>query len=416
MGGVKNLLMPQLERRGYHARDRYVCGNCLDDYALAQVVEDNVERTTCDFCGEERETAFAASLLPVIEHIGKCISQDYTHPANELPYETREGGFQGTLIYPWDLLHDVDFVVESEDLLEEVVSAFSDQEWCRRHYFSLSPEERWRHGWDDFKRVVKHQRRFTFWSIGNDKSALDAEHTPVGEMLGVIGEFVGKVSLSKPLPKGTEIWRVRPHSTKTELSQDHELSPPPLDVAWQANRMNPSGVVMFYGAEDFETACLETVDPDRTEGKKVTGAIFRTAREMRLLDLVDLPEIPSYFDLPASERRIVLSFLHDFARDLARPVARDAHHHIEYVPTQAFTEYVRFELKPENGSSVDGIRYRSSVNGQPCYVLFCTQDECVADTPYGHERWLEFDSTSLRTIHASEVAGTMGKHAMDDTA
>lgn len=409
MSFTKNVLMREAERRGHSSRARFVCGKCVNDYALAKVVEDNADRTQCDFCEERRETAFAASLLPVIEHMAECISQDYTHPANELPYETREGGFQGTVLDAWDLLANVHFEVESEDLFEEVVDAFSDQEWCERDYFSLSPFQRLRHGWEDFKQVVKHQRRFTFWSMEGHKSEFDPDDMPVGKMLAVLGDFISETDLVRPVPQRSAIWRVRVHNEDVCLAHDHELSPPPVAEARQANRMSPAGVVMFYGAEDFETALLETVHADRAANKWVTGAIFRAVREMRVLDLVDLPEIPSYFDMAASDRRLALLFLHHFARDLAQPVARDGRQHIEYVPTQAFTEYVRFELKARDDASVDGIRYPSSVNGRSCYVLFCTQAECVAQPEYASgKRWLEFDAGSLRKMEAQAVGRAKG--------
>jgi hypothetical protein len=129
---------------------------------------------------------------------------------------------------------------------------------------------------------------------------------------------------------------------------------------------------------------------------------------MRILDLVDLPESPSFFDPGAADLRQTLVFLRHFARDLAAPVIQDGREHIEYVPTQAFTEYVRFQLKDRDGQPVDGIRYRSAVNGEPCYVLFCGRDECVAK-PEGRgkiEHWLTFDPGSLKIVDAKDVAGS----------
>lgn len=385
----------------------YVCGECLRDDALSAVVEDNADSTKCDFCGKEQPEPLAAHLDYVIEHMRECIREEYTdQPADEMPYD-KEDGWLGDVFDAQDLMQEVEFDVESEDLFEHVVAAFSDQQWCRHDYFTLGPSERLRYGWEAFKTAVKHTRRFTFWSMGDGsgESEFHPDYMPVGEILAVIGDRIRNAELVKVIPKGKSIWRVRIHNADVKLSEDHELSPPPLDRARQANRMSPAGIVMFYGAEDFDTACAESVDTNRAADKKVTGAQFRSQRELRILDLVELPSMPSFFQLGSSDYRNALVFLRHFAVDLAIPVPRDGREHIDYVPTQAFTEFVRYELRDPDGAQLDGIRYLSAVNALPCYVLFCTQDECVAQ-PRIHgktERWLEFDRNSVRTIDAREV-------------
>lgn len=405
MGYAKNVIMPEMERRGYYSRESYVCGECLNDSALAQVVEDNTEKTKCDYCDEERDTEFTASLIHVIDHMADCILQDWTDPVEELPFESAEGGYQGRVLTGFDLLIELDFDPKSQDIFDEVVQAFSDHDWCEQDYFSLTPFQRLEHGWEDFKRVVMHHRRYTFWSIKQESmSEFDPDYMPVGKMLAVIGNYISEHRLIKLIDRGTAIWRVRVHEECVPLTQDHHLSSPPIDNATQANRMSPAGVSMFYGAEDFETACLETIDPNRTTNKQATGVIFRTVRELRLLDLVDLPTVPSYFESGNSDRRVVIAFLNHFSQDIAKRIERDKKQHIEYVPSQAFTEYIRYELQLEDTSKIDGIRFRSSMNGHTCYVLFCTQENCIVNPQYrDDERWLEFDETSLKTIDAHTV-------------
>lgn len=383
----------------------HVCGKCLMNDTLAEFVEDSAIETKCDFCGQEKDSAFAASLDDVIEHIAECVAEEYTDPAEELPYETREGGWQGEVFNGWDLMQEIDFEVESEELLDAVVMSFIDQQWCRRNYFQLEPSERLRYGWEGFKSTVKHTRRFTFWAA-TDNEDDDPDYTPVGQMLAQIGKRIQDAGLIKEMASGNYIWRVRIHDPEIVLLEDHELSPPPRERATQANRMSPAGVVMFYGAEDFDTACVETVEPQRSNGKRVTGALFRTLREMRILDLVELPSVPSFFELGVSDLRGDLLFLHEFASDLAVPVVRNGREHVEYVPTQAFTEYVRYDPERRFGASVDGVRYRSAINGKPCYVLFCAQDDCIAN-PQSHrpyKRWLELEKGSIRTEDAQRFA------------
>lgn len=40
-----------------------------------------------------------------------------------------------------------------------------------------------------------------------------------------------------------------------------------------------------------------------------------------------------------------------------------------------FTEYLRFVFKYYGKESLDGLKYRSSINNRPCIVLFCNQKE-----------------------------------------
>lgn len=410
MGQWKEL-MYESERRGHAARERFVCGECLCDDALAEFVSDHAVRNECEFCGTKRDTPFAASLGDVIEYMAGCINEVYTDPADELPYETAEGGWQGEVFNGFELMAEIDFGCDSEELFNEIASALCDQEWCRDDYFSLEPSERLRYGWDAFKQAVKHARRFTFWSIGDDKSEYDPDYMPVGGMLATIAGCIRDAELVKVVPNGKLIWRVRVHDPTKTLREDHELSPPPGDMALQANRMSPAGIVMFYGAEDFETACAETITRTVNTDKFVTGGAFRTLRDLRILDLVDLPKMPGFFQQGTSDFRDTLRFLRRFAIELAAPVVRDGREHVEYVPTQAFTEYVRHEMKLYDGATVDGIRYRSAVNGEPCFVLFCTQDECIAN-PRGYrkpELWLELDVGSIRTENAADMIKSLPK-------
>ena len=398
MSYTKNVLMREAERRGHGYRGQHVCGACLFDEGLAEFVADHASHTVCDFCERQEDEDFSASLGDVIEHMEECIYQEYTDAAGELPFESRGGGFLGAESWDGaDLLDHLGFHVESDDLQASVASAFSDQEWCRVRPFRLPGRERLLHGWEAFKRAVKHQRRYTFWSMERENEA-DYDSMPVGGMLALIGKYVRDAHLVKSLPMAKRVWRARVHAASISISQARDLSPPPEELARQPNRMSPAGVVMFYGAEDFDTACAESVVPERAAGKCVTGAVFTTTKEMQILDLVDLPGFPSFFKLGTSEYRHILHFLHRFAQDVAGKVPRDGTEHLDYVPTQAFTEYVRYELALAGGKSIDGIRYKSSANGHPCYVLFCGQAECLSSpATASRQQWMAFDASSLRT-------------------
>jgi hypothetical protein len=104
-----------------------------------------------------------------------------------------------------------------------------------------------------------------------------------------------------------------------------------------------------------------------------------------------------------------LIFLHEIADEISQPIARDDRVHVEYVPTQVVTEFLR-TVATSNGSRIDGIRYRSSRrSGGSSLVLFADQanlviPENLRDSAYKYNRnhWLQligkqdYEITSLR--------------------
>ena len=74
----------------------------------------------------------------------------YTDPANELPYESREGGYQGEVFHSYELIEELGDWTHSDALVEDVYAAFSDSVWCRENYFGVDAASRLRYGWDDF--------------------------------------------------------------------------------------------------------------------------------------------------------------------------------------------------------------------------------------------------------------------------
>jgi hypothetical protein len=134
--------------------------------------------------------------------------------------------------------------------------------------------------------------------------------------------------------------------------------------------MSPAGTSVFYAAEESETAVAEVraaeTDESRTE---VTVGVFEPLRDLTIVDLCDMPEMPGLFDAERAHARGALEFLKSFASQLAEAVRRDGLEHVEYVPTQVFSEWLRYEFQP-SGEPVDGVRYRSSRGPGACVALF----------------------------------------------
>lgn len=176
--------------------------------------------------------------------------------------------------------------------------------------------------------------------------------------------------------------------------------------------MSPPGVVMTYASEDEQTALAETAT---APGTYAVGE-FVTERDAFVLDLTQLPPVPSFFaELPDTleyDPRPRLAFLHHVSREISRPVARDDRVHIEYVPTQVVTEYVRTVVTTKKGK-VDGIRYRSSrKGGQASVVLFADQNNLIVGKDERPEmyhlwkdRWLRLVAAHSKEVSRGDVEG-----------
>lgn len=198
------------------------------------------------------------------------------------------------------------------------------------------------------------------------------------------------------LERGTSLYRARFQKPGEHLTTAKQLGPPLEHQAVQANRMSPAGIVMFYASDAPETALRETASD---EGTFVVGR-FETRRDAIILDFTQLPPIPTLFEeVPDSleyNPRKVLSFLHHVTSAMSQPIARDDRVHINYVPTQIVTEYLRSRVLYE-AVRVEGIRFPSAVDqNKASYVIFASQDNVspVEDQPRytfqsGTDRWLE---------------------------
>ena len=75
------------------------------------------------------------------------------------------------------------------------------------------------------------------------------------------------------------------------------------------------------------------------------------------------------------ETRDALAFMRIFHKEITKRIKPDDRIHTEYIPSQVFTEYLRYVFKLEGEISVDGMIYNSSVNERHCIVLFFNQKE-----------------------------------------
>ena len=287
-------------------------------------------------------------------------------------------------------------------MLSALFGELFDQDWCPENAYGLDDLELPRYSWEYFKEVVMHQRRYFFMDDEGDPD--DPEVWSPAEILQAIFEYGDAMGLFKEFPAGSRLIRARKEAGDAPYETPEELGPPPKCLAKQANRMSPAGIPMFYGCDDEATALIEAA---QCSGYYALGE-FETVRPAVLLDLTDIPEVPGLFEAVPDFQEVVprraLRFLHHIAGEISACIDRDDRVHVEYVPTQVVTEFIRAKVSWK-GSKIDGIRYASSVNrGHVSYVLFADQLNLVgtAEPDLDRDRWLALVGTRRRWFDPSK--------------
>jgi hypothetical protein len=392
--------------------DLVVCGECFADEGIKGFIEANATNEECSFCGATSEEPIAAPIYEVAEFIEEGIRREYGNPDEcGMSWDSEDQRYYPGKTYDTeDLVSDYVDLPNDQDghLFEAICYNFDNSLWCDIDQYRLSDHEQLRYSWDHFCQVIKHERRFFFSrhrQYRDDDEIFSPEH-----VLEIIFEYAETIGLIRKLSRGTRLYRVRKLIGESRTALD--LGPPPPDKAWQQNRMSPAGISMLYASEDSETALRETVDKTGL----YTVAEFATERDAIIIDFAQLPRIPSLFepiwDTMEYDPRRLLIFLHTLGREFSKPIIRDDRVHIEYVPTQVVTEYLR-GMKTGEGTSIDGIRYGSARHdGGASLVLFCDPNNLMLPKEQQKEfynlhrdRWIDLIGYQDRDISEGDIAG-----------
>lgn len=371
--------------------DATVCEECFGDEDLTERIQAYETSGECSYCEEERE--HVAPFHDIAEFIGERMGEFYGRAADQLPYDTREGGYQGRHEDTYDcLLESIGLAINSEQselLADDLVSEIGDDTWCDYDWLSLEMDESLQSSWDQFCGATKGQRRFFFHHIGEPETNHPDERSIFG-FLNELATLIEARGLVRTLPEGTFFYRARANEDGGEWSTALELGPPPAEVSLQSNRMNPPGIPMFYGAGTPELAVAETRQVDVTIGK------FETNRPIRVVDLANLPPAPGFFSEATREQLQTLAFLHRLSEIMAQPVAQNNRVNVDYIPTQIVTEYLRDHEFAEG--RIDGISYVTAVGSHSFNtVLFATRENVIDNfgLAVGESRWLVLTDTEV---------------------
>jgi hypothetical protein len=360
------------------SNNNFVCGRCIEDADLTEYVNSfGTVGATCTGCGRGGDP-----LVPVRElgdFMRARMELFYGMAVNHLMWVGAEGGYMGWTADTDELLFDYIGFAFTDDgndelrrLLVESIDGGSNELWCEYSPAGEAYDASLLSDWNAFVKLVKYDRRFFFQTLHNEGDIIG--HL-VGQNLSTtleeLAELAAETGLLKPLNVGAKFFRARPRSNGQSYTLALELGPPPPEQALQSNRMNPPGIPMFYGSTNAALARIET------RSERVSIGEFDVVRGAVILDLVELPPIPGFFSEATRRERLGLRFLHKFADLISQPVPRDERTHLDYVPTQIFTEFLRDYKFGQH--KLSGITFRTAT-GQPGsnIVLFIDQSG-VAD-------------------------------------
>jgi RES domain-containing protein len=358
MGREKSRMI-EADERGWNEPDGFVCPNCVEDEFLKKIIRENVCQRECDFCGHRTRSHSAAPVVVLMEPIARAVFYYFNNPTDaNVPYESSEGGWFLDPTDTSDVLESLGLDCHP-DLFEEIAKSFVYGEWVETAdgiWTGSHAHEEMSYEWERFTRIVKYELRYFFDHARS--SSIDDEYEPAA-FLPTIGRLVTKLNLTEIIYSGTLLFRARPMKDSENWPLDaKQLGAPPSDKA-SAGRMNPAGISYLYLAFDRVTTLAEI-----QHGQSDRSAIgqFEVINDLRVLNLIRLPNLPSIFDDERRDDAEALIFLASFIKEIKKPVEKNGSEHVEYVPTQVVSEYFALVFELKNGERLDGILYPSAVN------------------------------------------------------
>ncbi len=372
-----------------------VCHSCVNEDHLSDLILE-YDVGACDFCGRRDLEAMPLNDLGPI--IRERITEFYSLAEEAaVVFSSADGGYMAPTEDTDEVIfesHPIDLPNDDEgNLRRALVQAVGDDLWINRDFGDGHFAEGELFRWSTFVRTVKYQRRFFFHSL-KQGGLLDFFDDSFAALLKELAELCDDADLVDGVRPGLTLYRSRPRKAREEFTNASELGPPPAALTRQPNRMNPPGIPMFYGAESRELAIAEAHEA------RLSVARFIVEKPLVLLDLATELRRPDFYCDVSRHEVNALDFLSQFAKLIGAAVTRDEGAHIEYVPTQVFTEYLR-DYPFFDGHPLVGVRYRSATGiAGTNVVLFATQNDVIdgrVDPDVGeldqqHVRWLRLEA------------------------
>lgn len=259
--------------------------------------------------------------------------------------------------------------------------------------------------WRHFRREILHEQRFfSQKALGRLREIFEGLHLLRDDSNSPA------VYMLEPGDEAARIYRARKGNSIEErerIVQDpaKQLGPPPEKLR-RAGRMNPSGILAFYGAFDLDT-CVAELRP--AVGETVIAAEFHLTRPILVLDTTKFSGRPKAINIFAQThvtRMRLWKFMTTFMSEIARPCLPDDEH-LDYVPTQVVSEYLTHLHKfkrGENEMTIDAIIYRSAQNGNGNNIAIFGSAAVVEGATSSSHYFFPAEKPAIRVVEGSLVS------------
>ena len=387
MGQVKKMMMDLEERGDWPSglENKFVCAHHFDDPYLNRIIHRYAEdgKGTCSYCGRRGEVCSMQHFMEQvswkihmffddINNASLLYADSFYDDENEvIPGFKRVGEyiapneaeyFESTR----DLMDDLGLVSDDEELDNDIESVFTTEEWIECDILHEDYGRALLNKWQAFVQAVTHNRRYTFLATSEFLPLIKGEEGKNDtDILSSLKSLIVQQKLIHDLPIGTKLYRVRRVGDNTKAYGFNDITAAP-ETSATANRMSPAGISMFYASFCEETAIKECVGVE----KYILLGEFFTVKPLRVLDLTHIPG-PSFWMENWQENQ----FLHSFNREVTKKLDDKDKNQLQYIPTQVFTEFLRYMFIDGDGNKLDGMIYGSSKTREQNIVLFCNQQK-----------------------------------------
>lgn len=385
MGQAKKMMMDLQERGDWPdgLDDKFVCAHHFDNPYLNKIIHRYAEdgEGKCSYCGRNGEVCSMQHFMEQvswkihmyfddINNASLLYADSFYDDENEvIPGFKRVGDyiapkeaeyFEST----WELMDNLGLISNDEDLDNDIENVFTTEEWIERDILHEDYGRALLNKWQAFVHAVTHTRRYTFLATPEFLPLVKGEEGKNDtDILSSMKSLIVQQKLIHDLPTGTKLYRARRVSDNTKSYGFSDITAAP-DTSATANRMSPAGISMFYASFCEETATKECVGKE----EYILLGEFATIKPLRVLDLTHIPG-PSFWMENWQENQ----FLHSFNREVTKKLDAKDKNQLQYIPTQVFTEFLRYMFTDAEGHKLDGMIYGSSKTHEQNVVLFCNQ-------------------------------------------
>ena len=370
--------------RGYRVPDhdeKYLCLSHFDNQHLINLLTPLSTKGRCSYCGKKTNVidladfieTVCARLVEYIEPIdneGLYLASSFMDDDDEdVPGWTKRGPYIAPDNVEYydserDVMYDFDLCTDNEVLNKDIEDCLYVEGWIRRDPTGLPMKDKMIFSWKAFASLVKSKLRYTFFRSEEYYEDIDGNYYRGNDIIADISSMVGVVR--RLLPVGTKLYRGRPEDEKAPYTEFKDLTAPPNKSA-KNNRMNPQGISLFYGSLDKETPISEIQNYLDDKSKNIFLGEFETTKELDIIDLCSIPTLDFWMGENGDWQKY--SFLRSFHDEISKPVDPNDEA-IDYIPTQVFSEYLRYIQKTDSGKKYEGIIYKSSLTTKKNIVLF----------------------------------------------